>query len=217
LGRGSGGGEGRATSAVRQHSSCGAIAIGQSLLASVVSRFIKGHPGVTLEWNLRDDAVDVTAAGYDLWIRAGDVRGDDLVVREIYYVRRAIVVSPTYSVVDHPRDLQTTNAVRLATSVPSSIKLTHESGDTFVLKQSAVFTTDNLYAARAAVLEDAGYAILPLWIVQSDLNRGALVQTCRTWRPPDVTLSLAYAPNGRRSARVKALIDYMKAELTAAD
>jgi DNA-binding transcriptional LysR family regulator len=69
------------------------IAIGQNLLATLVSRFIKCHPGVTIEWNLTDDAVDVTSAGYDLWIRAGEVRRDDLIVREIFHVRRSFHLS----------------------------------------------------------------------------------------------------------------------------
>jgi len=41
-----------------------------------------------------------------------------------------------------------------------------------------MFATDNLYAARAAVLEGVGYAVLPLWCVQAELARGTLVKAC---------------------------------------
>jgi len=34
------------------------------------------------------------------------------------------------------------------------------------------------------------------------------------WRPPDITLSIAYPPNPRRPARVDAFIDRLRAELT---
>ena len=193
------------------------IALGQGVLASIAARFIKDHPGVMIDWDLRDDAVDLVAAGYDLWIRAGEIRRDDLVVRAIYSAQRAIVTAPCHESVAHPRSLQAKGAVRLSTFVPSSIELTSEGGSVFVLRQKAAFTTDNLYAAHTAVLEGVGYAILPLWLVQADLHRGTLLRTCRAWRPPDVTLSLAYPPNPRRPARIDAFADRLKAELTRQD
>jgi DNA-binding transcriptional LysR family regulator len=63
------------------------------------------------------------------------------------------------------------------------------------------------------VLEGVGYAVLPLWVLQVQLREGRLVRLCPSWRPPDITLSLAYAPSRGRSARVTALIDQIRSEL----
>ena len=41
------------------------IAIGQGFLAAIAARFLCAHPEAAIEWHLRDDAVDVTASGYD--------------------------------------------------------------------------------------------------------------------------------------------------------
>ena len=189
------------------------IAIGQSFLAVIAARFLRSHPDLAIEWHLRDDAMDVTAAGYDLWIRAGDVRREDLVVHHIYRIERAIVAMAGHCAVEHPRELQAMPAVRLTTFVPGTIALTHDSRETFQLRHRDVFTTDNLYAARTAVLEGVGYAVLPLWVLQVQLREGRLVRLCPSWRPPDITLSLAYAPSRGRSARVTALIDQIRSEL----
>ena len=189
------------------------IAIGQGFLAAIAARFLRTHPEVAIEWHLRDNAVDVTAGGYDLWIRVGEVHRDDLVVRHIYRVQRAIVMAPGQPDVAHPRELQSMAAVRLSTFVPGTVEMTNGSGGTFQLRQRAVFITDNLYAARTAVVEGVGYAVLPLWCMQTHLGQRALVRVCKLWSPPDITLSLAYAPSRGRSVRVAALIEHIRKEL----
>ena len=193
------------------------IAVGQSLLATIVARFIRLHPDITVDLELRDDHLSFSSSAYDLWIRAGGLDKDELVVREITYARRAVVAAADLPKVEHPEDLQTTNAVRLSTFVPPSIELRHIDGERFTLKQRCVFTTDNLYAAHEAVREGVGYAVLPLWAVFSDLDRGLLVHACPAWMPDPVVLSLAYSPDRKRPARVSALIRYLESELTRAD
>lgn len=189
------------------------IATGGGFLAVIAARFLRAHPDIAIEWHLRDDTVDVTSGGYDLWIRVGEIHRDDLVVRHIYQIERAIVTAAGRPEVSHPRELQTTPAVRLSTFVPGRVELTDASGAGFQLRQRVMFNTDNLYAARTAVLEGVGYAVLPLWCMHAQLAQGALVRVCKPWRPAAVTLSIAYAPSRGRSPRVAALIAHIHEEL----
>ncbi|MBV9526795.1 LysR family transcriptional regulator [Sphingomonas sp.] len=191
------------------------IAVGQGFLAEIVARFLNRHPDIRIDWELRDDAVDVASAGYDLWIRVGEIHRDDLIVREIYRVERALVATPDFSPAEHPRELQSARAVRLRTFVPGAIELVNDAGEAYVLRQAAVFTTDNLYAARTAVLAGVGYGALPLWCIQPELRRGDIVQVVAKWRPRPVTLSLANTPSSNRSARIKALVNHIRAELSS--
>ncbi len=193
------------------------VAVGQSLLATIAARFVRLHADVTVDWELRDDPVSLSSSAYDLWIRVGDVLKADLVVREVIYARRAVVAAADLAAAAHPRDLQISKAVRLSTFVPLSVELFHGNGERFTVKQRCVFTTDNLYAAQEAVREGVGYAVLPLWAVQSDLDRGLLVHACPSWMPDPVVLSLAYLPDRKRPARVSAFIRYLESELTRSD
>jgi DNA-binding transcriptional LysR family regulator len=189
------------------------IAVGQNLLASIVAQFLVQQPEVTVDWDLRDDEFDFSASGYDLWIRAGRITQDSLVSREIYRVQRAIISLPKKASIQHPRELEFERAVRLTTFVPSIVELKHDDGEVFKLKQLHAFSTDNLYAAHAAVLAGVGYAVLPLWLIQSDLAANRLVHVCQSWRPEPVLLSLAYTPDQQRPARVSALIDYLRDQM----
>ena len=189
------------------------IAIGGGFLAVIAARFLRAHPAIAIEWHLRDDMIDVAAEGYDLWIRVGKIHREDLVVRHIYQIKRAIVTAAGRPEVLHPRELQPMPAVRLSTFVPGVVELTDGSGATFQLRQWVMFNTDNLYAARTAVLEGVGYAVLPLWCMHAELAQGALLNVCSSWRPADVTFSIAYAPSRGRSLRVAALMTHIQKEL----
>ena len=189
------------------------IAVGGGFLAVIAARFMRVHPDVAIEWHLRDDTVDVTTEGYDLWIRVGEIHRDDLVVRHIYQVERAIVTAAGRPDVSHPRELQPMPAVRLSTFVPGVVALNAGNGAMFQLRQRVMFNTDNLYAARTAVLEGVGYAVLPLWCMHAQLAQGALIRVCEPWRPADITLSIAYAPSRGRSPRVAALIAHIQQEM----
>lgn len=191
------------------------VASGQTLFARVAAKFQLLHPDVTIELALQDGPIDMIGSGADLWICLGLPR-DNLVVRRIYEVRRAIVASPAWPSVTHPRELVARPAVRRTSSVPATVPLTHVDGDTFALKQEVVFGTPSLLAAHTAVLEGVGYAILPLWILQSDLRSGALTMPCPSWQPPSIHVSLAYLPSGR-SARLRALVEFFQRELTSAE
>jgi DNA-binding transcriptional LysR family regulator len=189
------------------------VAVGQSLLARIASRFLLTHPDVTFQWELRNGPVDMIAANCDLWIQVGPAPRDDLVSRRIYDIRRAIVASPKWPQASHPRDFIARPAVHLTSFVPSAVRLTR-GNDVFVLRHNAVFGTDNLHAAHVAALEGVGYAILPLWLVMNDVRSGALSVLCPEWNPPGLQLSLAYHSAGR-PGRVRALVDFMEAELTS--
>ena len=189
------------------------VAIGQDLLASIASRFILQNPAVTFQWELRDDRLDLDGEGYDLWIRAGVIGRERLVVREIWHAQRALVTVAPSRGSDHPGDLTEEHAVRLATFCPERVRLTNADGETLDIAQRCVFTTDNLYAALTAVREGVGFAVLPLWAVRRHLEEGSLVVLCPAWRPPDVVLSVAYASGRYRSRRLDAFLGHLRKEL----
>ena len=189
------------------------VAIGETVLSALAARFMRKHPGLTLDLDLRDDQVDLANTEYDLWIRAGKIKSDQLVVREITRGNRGVFCSMTLGAVAHPSKLQAFRAIRLTPYVPESLRLTSAQGETFVLRQSCVMTTNNLYAAYSATIEGIGYAVLPLWLTQPDLERGTLIQACPAWAPEPVVLSLAYLPGRNRPARIGAITKYLLHEL----
>lgn len=75
-------------------------------------------------------------------------------------------------------------------------------------------STDNTAVALTAIRKGIGYGILPLWLVQAELDAGALVSLCPDWEPPVIMLSLAYPQTRFRPARVKAFLAFVRSELS---
>jgi molybdate transport repressor ModE-like protein len=189
------------------------VALGQTLLARIAAQFIGRHPGLQLDWRLTDEPGDLVAGGYDLWIRAGPIDDQRLIVRDLWRIERVIVSSARRPCPAHPAGLQGQPAVQLVTYVPLDVLLSGPGGQRAMLRQRPAFATDNIYAALVAVEEGAGYAILPLWLVQGPISRGSLVHCCPGWQAPPLTLSVAYAPSLYQPVRVGAFVDFLRREL----
>jgi molybdate transport repressor ModE-like protein len=189
------------------------VALGQTILATIASRFLVRHPGVTIDWRLIDQPGDLVAGGYDLWIRAGPVRQLGLIVRHLWQIERTIVATPSFRLVHHPKALERQRAVRLFTFVSDEVPMTGPRNRTVTLRVKPAFDTDNIYAAIEAVREGVGYGILPYWLIQPDLDSGRLIEICPGWHPPLLMLSVAYPPSRYRPVRISAFVDYLRTEL----
>lgn len=192
------------------------VALGQTILATIASRFLVRHPAVTLDWRLIDQPGDLTAGGYDLWIRAGPVRQLGLIVRHLWRIDRTIVAAPGFRTVANPKALEPLPSVVLFTFVPEQVALTGPRQRMMTLKIRTAFNTDNIYAAIEATRQGVGYAVLPYWAIQDDLDSGRLIELCPQWHPPFLMLSVAYPPSRYRPVRISAFVDYLRTELPKA-
>jgi DNA-binding transcriptional LysR family regulator len=62
----------------------------------IFARFMHAHPDVRLELDLSDRLADLVREGYDLAIRAGEVRDTSLVTRTVGRFRHTLIASPSY-------------------------------------------------------------------------------------------------------------------------
>src|SRR5258708_33224336 len=60
------------------------VAAGQTVLARIAARFLLKYPAVSIDWRLIDEPGDLAAGGYDLWIRAGPIQNQSLIVRDLW-------------------------------------------------------------------------------------------------------------------------------------
>jgi DNA-binding transcriptional LysR family regulator len=188
------------------------VAIGQTFLADLAARFLLKHPGITLDWRLIDEPGDLAAGGYDLWIKAGPIRDQTLIVHELGRAGRTVVGNASQARVEHPSELNTRNAVQLIIIETRQIPLETQDGRTATLRLKPAFVTDNLYAAHAAIKHGVGYGIMPYWLVNAELKAGTLIELCPDWMPPPISLYVAYPQARFRPARVKKFIEYLRNE-----
>ena len=187
---------------------------GQTILADLAGRFIERHPGVSIDWRLDDHPRDLIGQGFDLWIRVGPVADQSLIVRGIWRIERLLVAAAASGIeAEQPGGLAGRPAIVLSPYVGREVELTGPGGEKHALEPAVAFGTDNLFAAERLTRAGRGYSVLPRWLIQDGLDDGSLRILCPSWRPPPLSLSIAYPQSRFRPARVASFIDFLRREI----
>ncbi|MEM1429261.1 MAG: LysR family transcriptional regulator [Pseudomonadota bacterium] len=179
------------------------VALGQSLFIQAASRFLKEHPGVTIDWRLRDDPIRFAEEGCDCWLKVGPVPDDTLVVRELARVERLVVATPACRDAYEATDLEAWPWLTLGPFEGSRIELWDETGAAQAFSVAPKLASDNIFAVREAVVQGVGVAIMPHWFVAQHLRAGTLVDAAPGFRAQRLPVNLALAAGTRRPARVE--------------
>ncbi|WP_420346872.1 LysR family transcriptional regulator [Pelagibius sp.] len=188
------------------------VALGQLHLADAALRFQQAHPGVAVTWLLDDAAIRFAEIGCDLWIKIGPVPDETLVVRPLGRVERMIVAAPDLIAgrrIAAPGDLAALPCAALEPFEAGTIPLSTARGRQATVAARVALATNNIFAVHKAALLGIGYAVLPRWFAERDLERGALVDVLPDWRAPALTINAAYLPARRQTRRLKRLIDHI--------
>ena len=190
------------------------VALGQRHLSSALVEFHDTHPGVSVTWHLQDDTFNFIESGCDLWLKIGNVPDDRLIARAIGTVERLVVAAPDLvSGTLTPRAIATCPWIALSPFEADRVPLRNTRGRETIIDTRPTLTTNNLFAAYEAAKKGTGFAVMPRWFVEEDLNTGALVDALPGWRAEPRTLRVAYLPHDRQSLRLQAMIEYMEASI----
>lgn len=179
------------------------VALGQSLFIEPITRFMKEHAGVSIDWRLRDDAIRFAEEGCDCWLKVGPVPDDTLVVRELAQVERVVVGTPDCVAAHGAGALQTLPWLTLGPYEGDRIVLFDPSGRQQAFSVAPKLASDNIFAIYQAVLRGAGVAIMPKWFVAAELDTGTLINVEPNLRAASLPLNLALWAGTKRPARVE--------------
>ncbi|MEO0624135.1 MAG: LysR family transcriptional regulator [Pseudomonadota bacterium] len=184
--------------------------LGQTVLADIAARFLREHPGVTMDWRIDDRPRDLVAEGIDLWIRIGPVQDEGLVVRPLALIERIVVAAPG-TLAATPEALAGHPAVVLSPYASAELTLTGPGGTQVTVQLRVAARTEQIFAADRLVRSGVGLGLLPRWLVADGLASGALVELYPGWRGPEIALSLAWTPSRHRPARARRFAEHLQA------
>ncbi|MGP1256828.1 MAG: LysR family transcriptional regulator [Kiloniellales bacterium] len=194
------------------------VALGQLQLADAVLSFQQAYPDLAIAWLLQDGAIRFAEIGCDLWIKVGRVPDESLVVRPLGRVERMVVASPKL-IRDRdllvPEDLGDLPCAALEPFEAGRIPLSNRRGDAKTIAARVVLTTNNIFAAQKAARMGIGYAVMPRWLVETDLKIGALVEVLPDWRAPSLAINAAYLPARRQTRRLQLFLEHVTETVAA--
>jgi DNA-binding transcriptional LysR family regulator len=189
------------------------MSFGTMQLGPAIAEFMQLYPDLQIQLALSDEHVDPVQDGLDVTLRIAELESSSLIARKLMPIDRIVCASPDYlhkhGTPKHPSDLRDHDCLTYGyLSTGNQWKLTGKDGDHWINPRWT------LCANNAEVLCDAavagrGVAVLPVFIADAALKRGALQSVLADYSTPPLTLYAIYPPTRHLAVKVRLFIDYL--------
>jgi DNA-binding transcriptional LysR family regulator len=167
-------------------------ALGLTLIAPAIADFIAAQPNVVIQLDLLDRTVHLLEEDYDMALRVDEVVESTAHLRSLGHVEVGLFSSPTYLAhYGRPRgsaDLGAHRALYLANQQSWNLR------GGLSEKPKLQFCSNRLEALKTLCLAGQGIALLPLFLVRSEMERNELVQLLDGFEPKPLNLVMATSP-----------------------
>ncbi len=190
-----------------------AVPLGRLLIAPLLPDFLTRYPEIKLDLALSDTHVDLAGEGFDIAIRAQQLKDSSLIARKLFENPMFLVASPSYlkqhGVPRTPEELVDHNCI--VYSQLSNQNLWHfvHEGDDIPVHVNGNFQCDNGDTILTAATVGIGFAVLPHWMIHSQLNAGELQVVMSKFRPQTLPINAVYPQRQFLPAKVRCFIDFL--------
>ena len=192
----------------------------RTIIAPVLSRFLRNYPAVTLEVVIDSSLTDIVRDRFDAGIRPGHrVEQDMIALRVGEDAQPTVVGSPDYlrrhGTPKEPSDLGSHNCTRMRFASNAFARWVFEKrGRSVEVDVTGSLITGDSDLAVQAALDGVALARVPRHVVEAHLAARRLVALLEDWRPRSVGFYLYYPSRRQMPAALQALIDTLKAEMS---
>ncbi len=192
---------------------CSSTGFGRSRLAPALSEMATHYPGLEIQVELLDRAVDLIEEGFQLDIRVGQVREGNVITRRIAQNRRILCASPAYLArFGNPRSLDELKghrciAIRERDQDFGRWELSGPAGSASI-KVSGPLSANNGEIVRQWAVDGHGIILRSSWDVGREIADGMLVHVLPEYfQQADVWA--VYPSRLSASAKVKVCVEFL--------
>jgi DNA-binding transcriptional LysR family regulator len=185
-------------------------AFGRRFVGPILAEFLELNPRVSADLVLLDRPVDLIDEGFDLAIRMGPLADSGLMRRKLVDLERVLCAAPSYldragpiGSLDELRRHQAVVSVegnRWAFSIGSKTKQISPNGR---------FAGNQLETLLDAARSGCGLAVLPLFLIAHDLDRGTLLRLLPDTPPTAGIATLLWPASRNLPVSTRAFIDLL--------
>ncbi len=188
-------------------------------LKPILPEFVRRYPDVTLELEMDDRRVDVVREGYDVVVRIGSTMPDSsLVAKKLAVSEMLPVAAPSYlkarGIPKKPDDLKAHDCIIYSYGTNRTTwKFLDKAGKLQQVEVPGKLWLNNGEMIRHMVKEGMGIAMLPAFIVGSNLQNGSVVRVLEHYTVPDLNIYAVYPERRYLSGKVRVFIDFLASKL----
>jgi len=189
---------------------------GTAALAPVLPEFLSRYPEVQLDLCLTEDKIDLVAEGFDLAVQVGGAMDSSLRISRLFSLHRPLVAAPAlierFGMPKHPRDLEPWPKL-IPSHVPwgNDWEFTRPGEEPVMIHAEGHFRINNTEAMIPTLLAGLGIALIPEFFIWEQMERGMLVELLSDWGTPEGPIFVVTPPGRARPARVRVLLEFLKA------
>jgi len=190
------------------------VAFGHWYVAPLMTRFAARFEAVRVELLLLDRVVNLLEEGIDLAVRIGTLPDSTLFATTVGQMRHVVVASPALlervGVPEHPDDLASRPCVRFRGLTIGTTWRFIESGRERRVTVGGPFACNHAPAAVEACAAGLGFGSFLAYQAEPWVRDGRLCVVLEEFEPTPLPVNLVYADAQLMSARLRALVDWMK-------
>jgi DNA-binding transcriptional LysR family regulator len=195
------------------------ISFVQECLIPILPEFKELYPDISIELLASDANLDLRADGIDLAVRFGSMPKGDWIVAKLMTTSYRVVASPGYleteGSITHPEDLSARDCICFA--IPgfrTTWQFRIGEAEPFSVPVGGATVISNALSIRSAARLGMGVALLPIMLVERDLNRGTLIDVLPDYACAAASFEtaawLVYPSRSYLPQKVRVMIDFLK-------
>jgi DNA-binding transcriptional LysR family regulator len=180
-------------------------------------KFLGMHPLLRVEMSVVDAREDLVAEGADLAIRLGDLDDSAFGARRLATLSTMLAAAPVYlaarGIPKAPADLASHDCIAGPGNFGRNSWSFNRNGTETSVDVRGRISTNSGPGLFASVMAGLGIAMVSSVMAGPEVKAGKLVQVLRGYKLPSVDVHAVFPGGPRPSTKVRALVDYLAAEL----
>jgi DNA-binding transcriptional LysR family regulator len=193
------------------------VEAGAWLLAPVIKKFCELYPKIALDLVFTDRIVDLVGEGFDVALRAGNLKDSSLKAKKIGKERFVLVASRTYlKKAGTPKtvaDLQRHRLIGFNPKRESLVWILSGPEGKKEIPLENCLRNNSLANCRGLAVEGLGISLLPRFLIQEDLAKGRLEPVLTNYFSDRGELALMYANQKYVSPKTRVFVNFVAEEL----
>lgn len=193
------------------------VPFGLMFISPLVIRFRQMYPGLVIGLDLNDQPSNLVEQNIDVAIRLGHLATPGIVARKLGDSAFVVVASPVYlaerGTPGMPRDLGAHECMLYSIQLNPGEWVFANANKRETVQVSGNYRCNNLLALKEAAVAGLGIARLPLWMVDVELESGALHQLLPDTRLPAFDIHAVFPSVRQIPAKVSLFVEFLRDEL----
>jgi DNA-binding transcriptional LysR family regulator len=191
------------------------VTFGRRVLVPLAMRYMREHPGLTVDLSFEDRYINLVEQGIDLAIRMGRLADSTLGARYLGHNPWVMVAAPAYlkahGTPKTPKDLAQ-HACLVYSTVQGDDRwmLTGPDGKELAVPVRGPLRSNNLSAVLAAAREGLGVAVLPWYVARESVADGAVKPILERYALPTQEIHAVYPSPKLVPSKVSSFIEFLK-------